>query len=528
MKRIALIVLIIVLFASRLWQLGSNPGILNRDEAAIGYNAFLLQHTGMDEWQARWPLTLRSFGDYKLIGYPFLVVQLFRVFGASDLIVRLPSAVAGLLTVVAIYLLSMRIFTNKQSGFLIIALAVLTPVLFFYSRIAFEATVSLCYFLFFLVCILRPVDRKTVVFDLIGVLLLIAALFTYNTPFILLPFILLSVPFLRGVKNYRTWAFLFSALFVVLIIAAMVLLKAAQQKNGITIFADENTTYRYPIYRQSFTGLAQNLLGNKYVYYGEIIFKNYLHSFSPEFLVFHGGPHPWHALPGWGHILLPQYILSLSGVAISIWALIKQKIYKPIFLKKIISAPLLDTTAGRDIMLLFWLGISLIPSVITVDAPHATRSLFFFVTLILFGGVVFDRFNGTKFLEKAVYSLLYGSAIILFSSYLYTYFYAYPDWQGRLLMTGFDTTIQKVEKNANSGPVAIVDPGGYQYILLAWYLKVPPQQFFSTVKMQEASQAGLHYGERVLKYRFIIEAKDRFPSEKYSVEWNNGWEIHEY
>ncbi|KKU82941.1 MAG: hypothetical protein UY10_C0019G0001, partial [Microgenomates group bacterium GW2011_GWA2_47_8] len=65
-----LLVCFLVLAIPRIWQLGILPLALNRDEAALAYNAVLLAETGKDEWGRSWPLALQSFGDFKLIGYP--------------------------------------------------------------------------------------------------------------------------------------------------------------------------------------------------------------------------------------------------------------------------------------------------------------------------------------------------------------------------------------------------------------------------------------------------------------------------
>src|SRR5258708_7256406 len=98
MKKTALWFLIFIFLFGlvlRFWQLGSIPVILNRDEAALAYNAFLLKETGKDEWSKTWPLTLQSFGDYKLIGYPLLTIGSFFLLGYTDFAVKFPSAFFG-------------------------------------------------------------------------------------------------------------------------------------------------------------------------------------------------------------------------------------------------------------------------------------------------------------------------------------------------------------------------------------------------------------------------------------------------
>ena len=68
-----LLVILLLAIVVRFWALGSLPVILNRDEAALGYNALLLVQQGVDEWGRQWPITLTSFGDYKLVGYVLLL-----------------------------------------------------------------------------------------------------------------------------------------------------------------------------------------------------------------------------------------------------------------------------------------------------------------------------------------------------------------------------------------------------------------------------------------------------------------------
>ena len=53
-------------FLVRIWQIDKTPPGLNRDEASIGYTAYSLLKTGKDEYGKTWPLSFKSFGDWKL------------------------------------------------------------------------------------------------------------------------------------------------------------------------------------------------------------------------------------------------------------------------------------------------------------------------------------------------------------------------------------------------------------------------------------------------------------------------------
>src|SRR3989344_6941222 len=88
----------------RLYDLSRIPIGFNDDEAAFGYNAYSLLKTGKDEWGRVMPFpAFESFGDWKLVFYLYSVVPSVAVFGPSNFAARLPSALFGILAVLAAY-----------------------------------------------------------------------------------------------------------------------------------------------------------------------------------------------------------------------------------------------------------------------------------------------------------------------------------------------------------------------------------------------------------------------------------------
>lgn len=82
MKKTKLLIIIIFLlgFFLRLYKIVDIPPGLNRDEAAIGYTAYSLLKTGKDEHGTFLPVSLKSFGDWKLPLYPYVTVASVAVF----------------------------------------------------------------------------------------------------------------------------------------------------------------------------------------------------------------------------------------------------------------------------------------------------------------------------------------------------------------------------------------------------------------------------------------------------------------
>src|SRR3989344_7148639 len=139
-----LLFLIIILAALlRLWNLSDNPPGLTWDEASLGYNAYSLLQTGKDEYGNSWPLTLKSFGDYKPALYAYLDVPFIYLFGLNEFAVRLPSAIFGILSVLVIYFLSLKLFKIKSLALLSALMLAINPWAIQFSRPAFEANLAL-------------------------------------------------------------------------------------------------------------------------------------------------------------------------------------------------------------------------------------------------------------------------------------------------------------------------------------------------------------------------------------------------
>lgn len=530
---LALSLITIVSFLLRVYGVDSIPHGLNRDEAALAYNGLLLSKVGADEWQRSWPLNLQSFGDYKLIGYPFLLSMLFKVFSAGDLLVRLPSVMAGALLPFGLFLLSKNLKFSKGTSILVAVLSALMPVFFFYSRVAFEANLALTLFVFGFVFLLK---KSSWVSTIVAVLCFTAAIFTYNTPLLLLPFVLLVLPFIKGIKNYKTWVLPLAFLTLITAGAFYNLNQTFSQKSAITIFSDPRVQIdEFPQYRDHYSGLAQTIIGNKYVFYLKKISSNTVASFSPKFLVTSGGSHPWHTLPGFGNlnwfVLIFFYLGLLLIVVLSLTKVSKNKVSSKRILQTI-SSPWINSKLLRRILLVYLLLIASLPSSVTIDAPHTTRSLFFFVLVVLIAAQSIEWLY-EKFAKLSSVRLITSVIIVLinlglFIPYLQSYFSYYEDASKRLYQSGLTEAIWEVESENKEVPIAIVDPGGYQYIVVSWYQKVAPNQFYSTIVRQQPDRIGFRYGEQLKNYHFVAHAEDRREEEKKYILWTEeGWKVKE-
>ena len=495
--KILLLAIFFLGLSLRLFNVAKLPAILNRDEAALAYNAFLIKETAKDEWQTKWPLTFKSFGDYKLPGYIYLLAALFTVLPINDFSTRLPSILAGsLLIIVAFFFARDILGVQKKSALLMSLLVAVSPVFFFYSRIAFEANLALFLFVSALYFLFKEKENF-----LFGSFLLFLAVLTYNTPLLLLPFLIALLIYQIGWKNQKKWLRPTILLALILAWAILNFYTLTAQKSGITIFSDFTTWESFANYRSGFGGIWQSILGNKYVFYSRLIWQNILESFSLNFLVQNGGSHPWHALPSYGHLFYLSYFLAIF-MLIDILGEIAIAFFDKSFKKK-------------HLILLYLLLAALIPSVITVDSPHATRSLFFFFVFIAFAVLFVDKLTKIFAKQSKLIFILVAFLLSIESFFYYRqYFLNYPNQQEKILFSQFsDLIVESQEKYANE-PIAVIDDGGYQYILAAWYLKVPSEQFFATIHYQQADKINFYYGEKLLNYHFIKDLEDRSSEEK--------------
>jgi hypothetical protein len=148
---VGLALAILIALAIRLPYFGQVPRGLNRDEAALGYNAFSLLKSGHDEYGRPWPVSITSFGDQKLPGYVYTLIPFIAVFDLSPVIVRLPSLLAGLVVIGGVGLLCLQLTQDRHFSlkhrallsWLAMVLVAVSPWGNHMSRVAYEAHLAM-------------------------------------------------------------------------------------------------------------------------------------------------------------------------------------------------------------------------------------------------------------------------------------------------------------------------------------------------------------------------------------------------
>jgi hypothetical protein len=119
-----------------------NPPGFNHDEMAITYNAATLAAHGRDEYGARFPLFIKSFGDYKSPVYVYALAAVFEVTGPSTAVARTFSAVLGLSAILMLFGLALLVTRRPLLSLAVTLGAGLAPWLFEISRLVFEVALE--------------------------------------------------------------------------------------------------------------------------------------------------------------------------------------------------------------------------------------------------------------------------------------------------------------------------------------------------------------------------------------------------
>jgi 4-amino-4-deoxy-L-arabinose transferase-like glycosyltransferase len=499
-----LIIFILLLAATlRLVALDKFPAGLNADEAAIGYNAWSLLETGKDEHSTSWPLVFRSFDDYKPPIYFYLVLPFIKVLGLNIWAVRLPSAILGVASVYLIYLIAQKLFviSTKNKNHILPVLSALilavSPWHLQFSRGGWEVNAALFFILLGVWGFLKGLTKPKYFY--LFVTSFVISIYTYHSARLISPLLALGLIILYWKDLFDSSVHLskmkivFSAaslgIVLSLPLAAQLLSKEGQSRfTGVSVFSDTGPLWQALEMRREHgtDDLMVKTLHNRYLSYGLRFTKNYLSHFSPRFLFVTGDEIARSKVPGMGQtylFLAPFYLIGLL-----------------VLLK-------LDTKPKKFI--LFWFLISPLAASLTFQSPHALRSqnMVIPLTLLCSLGIV----TTLDFLKKIslplvlpLFSLLLClSGSYYFARYLHLYYVHYPKELSYAWQYGFDQIASYTQENYDKyDHIIISDRYDQPYILMAFFLKYPPQKLQQELVMTPRDQFGFSTARKLGKYEF--------------------------
>ena len=302
-QMLALLVVVALASVLRVYRLKDVPAGLFCDEADLGYNAYCLGTAGMDENGVRFPLFIWSFGvSYKNPVYIYTTALPVRLFGLDEFTTRLPAALYGVGTVIALFFLGRALFNPWVGLFAAILLAV-CPWHLHFSRIAFELISFPFLFVTGLVFLVRYTQgRRTLA---AGLFFCSSCIYAYAVAYLFVPLFLTGFGLLYLPTMVRRWRETILALLV---------LGATVSPAALFLYRHQQTGTQY--FRNT-TNLAETVNLREQ---GERLLHNYQEFFSRVFLFESGDPIVRHSVRGFGE-LLPVYapFLLLGAVVCLFW-----------------------------------------------------------------------------------------------------------------------------------------------------------------------------------------------------------------
>ncbi len=424
------------------------------DEAAQGYTAYSILETGRDEWGTPFPLSPRSFGEFKLPLYTYLTIPSVAVFGLNEFAVRFPAAFFGTLAVLAVFLLVRKLFDNEFLAFFASFLLAVSPWHISLSRAALEANLTTFFLPLGFYLFLRGLTNKN--FLSLAAVTFGLNLFTYHSARLITPlFVLFLIWWKRKELIGKDKKLFWQAFFI--FICFLILTMVSLWQGGWTRAKDVG------------------IQGGGFLI-PKIFVDNYLSYFSLEFLFIRGtGDATYGVFPGFGmlHYIELPFLLSSAYFLIKKW---EEKI----------------------LPILAWLLLAPLAAALTMGVGYyTTRAAFMMPAIQIFsayGGIVLWQYLKKYFPQKLLL-LLYSSALFLcLSFFLWFYFFQAPKLYASKIGYGWRQTISYLSKiegkydkivisRSFSEPQAFVafykkwDPADFQNYAREW-LKIQPDMKF--------------------------------------------------
>ncbi len=493
LKNIILVAVITLGFLVRIISLESFPAGLNADEAAIGYNAWSLINTGKDEHGARWPLVFRSFDDYKPPIYFYLVLPFVYFLDLTVLAVRLPSAIMGTISIWLVYQLAQRLFKKNYYPSIIATLVFATsPWAIHFSRGGWEVNAALFFVLLGIYGFLKSLKNSKFIY--LFVFSFAISLYTYHSARLISPFLALALITLywRPLRGSNpTWqsvkikniviSFTLGVIVCIPLISQMLSKEGQSRFTGVSVFSDSGPLWQALEYRRAHGETIYNrLVHNQYLSYGLRFTKNYLSHYSPRFLFITGDEIARSKVPGMGQFYIFLAPLYLLGIYFLLQA--KNKFAK---------------------FTLVWFLVAPLAASLTFQSPHALRSHNFVVPASLV--IAFGFWGLVKNLkQKFIASIIFVVFLLyFFAIYLHQYFVVYPKVLPYAWQYGFDHIAAYVKENGSKyDKIIITDRYDQPYILMAFYLQIPPEKMQKEIVMTPRDKFGFSTVRKFDKFEF--------------------------
>lgn len=468
----------------RFYALDKSPPSLGFDEAALGYNAYSIMLTGKDEYGNFLPLSLRSFNDYKPALYAYLSIPFISIFGLTDNSVRAVSALAGTVSLIFLFLFLKEFIKNKWWRLAIFFILSFEPWRLHFSRNAFEAHLSSCFFIIGTWFLLKANKSKLKYFW--SVVFLSLAAYSYHSarlavPLLILFWIIDPIKILtrknlwkaikdRFIKNWKKITILGG--FLLLLIPVFM---ANSGSLLLTRFHQENVFGRYfPYAPKEFV----NPISSGYYLLGIIIghIFAYISPINLNQRIYHWVSGSPQHIPGMSMFGWLEALIFIFGFIWLIKSILKSEKYR---------------------FLIYWIIAGIAPAAATWNWFHPLRSLNIYPALELIIALGFWRLIKVFKLNKLF--LLLGAMVFLVTivftinnELLYSAYENHGEYQPGGFKEGMPY-LKSIQDNYDQ--VIIDSPHSQNFIFLFFYEALDPNlvQKYSEIRPKPGSEGNLDF-----------------------------------
>jgi len=375
MMRNKLILLSILILATllRFYRLGDYPA-LNADEAAIGYNAYSLIQTGLDEHGNPWPIHFQSFNDYKPGLYFYLVLPMVNFFGLNEWSVRIPNALLGVLTIYLVYLLvtELKIKSKLRPELIAALFLAISPWHIHFSRGGWEVNTATFFMTLGVLLFIRGLRNLPSLF--LSAFFFALSMYTYHAARIVSPLLVLSLVIIYFDEFKKSFGKLLLTGLVGLVCVLPIIKDLTQsdvlsRAAGVGLFADSGPVNRINEQRgehTNFNDVSTKFLHNKAVNYTLAFFENWMAHYHGLFLFLSGDDIQRDKVPETGQMYMVDALWVVFGM---LW--------------------MLKRFGKGEKLILYWLLISPLAAALTFQSPHALRAENMVIPLVIIAAIGF-------------------------------------------------------------------------------------------------------------------------------------------
>jgi len=477
LKKSLIILILLIGFFLRVYELGEVPLSLDWDEVSMGYNAYSLLLTGNDEYGNSWPLSIRSFNDFKPPLYTYLIIPALIPFGLTEFAVRLPSAIFGTLTIYGVYLLAKQFFIKNQqlknTPLLTAALFAISPWSLQFSRTAFEANIAVCFVVYGMALLLKYFNTAKPIYCYASGIVLSIALYAYHAPRLIVPLLLLatSIRYWHFIRSHLKHIITTTVIGLVLVAPLIIVLSrggVAARAASVSVFKPTTEILRTLDYarQDQENGNPLAILHNRRVSYVKTIIQGYLDHFYPVSIFIKGDVVGRHHPPSMGHL----YFIEFPFIIIGLIYLIKHKF-------------------NFKFLFFFWLLVAPIPAALATGTPHAIRSILFLplpqiITAIgiLASLQALSTFKQYPWIKTAALTVIVFAYFTNFAYYLNQYYVHQNAEYANQWQYGYKQLIEYLDPIEQNYDKIIITPAWdqpYIYFLFYKYQKYDPRYWIN-------------------------------------------------